>query len=187
MEVEIAKKRFTVDEYYRMAQVGILDPNLHTELINGEIVEMTPMGDRHTECVMRATGVFYPAFAAKQAIVSVQNAVRINNITMPQPDLILFRFRSDFYKGKCEAKHVLLLIEVSDTTLRYDRNVKLPLYAAAGIAEVWIEDLQHNRLLVYLDPSEKSFTTSLTLAHGDSVSPLAFPEMKVPIDELLGS
>src|SRR5437763_1221021 len=98
MHVDIAKKLFTVDEYYRMAEAGILDPNLRTELINGEIIEMTPLGDRHMECVNRANAIFVPALI-NRAIVSVQNAVRINNITMPQPDLVLYRFRPDFYKG----------------------------------------------------------------------------------------
>src|SRR6266404_241814 len=99
MRVDIAKKLFTVDEYYRMGEAGILDQHLRTELINGEIIEMSPIGDRHMECVNRATTILVPALI-NRAIVSVQNAVRINNISMPQPDLVLYRFRPDFYKGK---------------------------------------------------------------------------------------
>src|SRR5947207_3398064 len=101
MHVDIAKKLFTVDEYYRMAEAGILDSNLRTELINGEIIQMSPLGDRHMECVNRATTILVLAFV-NRAIVSVQNAVRINNITMPQPDLVLYQYRPDFYKGRHE-------------------------------------------------------------------------------------
>ena len=180
-----AKKLFTVDDYYRMGEAGILDENLRTELINGEIIEISPLGDRHMECVNRANAMLVPTLIHK-AIVSVQNAVRINNITMPQPDVVLYKFRPDFYKGRHESDDVLLLIEVADSTLRFDRNVKLPLYASVGIREVWIEDLRNNRLLVFRDPDGKNYSTSLTFGAGESIAPLAFPEMTLSIDELLG-
>ncbi|HLQ77134.1 MAG TPA: Uma2 family endonuclease [Terriglobia bacterium] len=185
MRVEIAKKLFTVDEYYRMGEAGILDHTLRTELINGEIIEMSPIGDRHMECVDRANTILVPPLI-NRAIVSVQNAVRINNITMPQPDLVLYKFRRDFYKGRHEAKDVLLLIEVADSTFRYDRYVKLPLYASVGIREVWIEDLKNNRLLVFRDTAGKTYSTSLTFGTGQSITPLAFPDLTISIDELLG-
>jgi len=185
MRVDIAKKLFTVHEYYRMEEVGILDHTLRTELINGEIIEMSPLGDRHMECVDRATMIFVPALV-QRAIVSVQNAVRINNITMSQPDLVLYKFRRDFYKGRHEATDVLLLMEVADSTFRFDRHVKLPLYASVGIREVWIEDLKNNRLLVFRDPAGKAYSTALVVGGGESVSPLAFPDMTISIDELLG-
>jgi len=185
MHADIAKKLFTVDEYYRMGEAGILDHTLRTELINGEIIEMRPLGDRHMECVNRANTVLVPALM-NRAIVSVQNAVRINNLTMPQPDLVLYKFRKDFYKGRHESSDVLLLIEVSDSTFRYDRYVKLPLYASVGIREVWIEDLTNNRVAAFRDPAGKTYSTSLVFGAGESISPLAFPDMTIAIDEFLG-
>jgi Uma2 family endonuclease len=187
MRVDLEKKLFTVDDYYRMGDAGIFGPDERVELINGEILTMSPIGVRHAICVSRGTGVFAAAFVAKKAIVSVQNPVLISQVTMPQPDILLLRHREDFYAGKWYGPaDVLLLIEVSDTTLRRDRNVKLPLYAAAGVSEVWIEDLKHDLLLVYRDPGGSAYSTCLTFKHGESVSPLAFPDMVVSVDELLG-
>jgi Uma2 family endonuclease len=187
MRVDVEKKRFTVDDYYRMGDAGILGPDDRVELINGEILTMSPIGSRHMVCVDRATAVFAPTLVAKKAILSIQNAVWISEITMPQPDVLLLKPQEDYYAGRFrKPADVLLLIEVSDTTLRRDRNVKLPLYAAAGVSEVWIEDLKHELLLVYRDPAGSAYSTCLTFKHGESVSPLALPDMLVSVDDLLG-
>ena len=128
METEVAKKLFTVDEYLRMGEAGIFDPEARLELIEGEIIEMSPVGDRHVICVNRATALFSARLAGK-AMVSVQNPVRLSRYTEPQPDILLAPWRDDFYASKrLSAEHALLVIEISDTTIRYDRNRKMPLY-----------------------------------------------------------
>jgi len=163
MRIEATKKLFTVDEYYRMAEAGILSPDDRVELIDGEIIEMSPFGTRHAGCVNAANGAFNAAFRGK-AIVSVQNPVRLNNYTEPEPDILLLKHRSDSYRGKrVEGDDVLLVLEVATTTLAYDRDIKLPRYASAGIPEVWIADLQRNLLLVYRTPQENRYTSNLTL------------------------
>ena len=186
MPSEVAKKLFTVDEYYRMAEAGILGPEDRVELIDGEIIQMSPIGVRHLGCVNAATALFTAAFGVR-AVISVQNPLQLNDYTEPEPDIVLLKPRKDFYRHKHPyANDALLVVEVSDTTLRYDRNVKLPRYAAAGVPEVWIENLEDDELLVYRDPVGKIYSTTLTLHAGDSVSVLAFPETIFKVEEILG-
>ncbi len=186
MRIEATKKLFNVDEYYRMAEAGILGPEDRVELIDGEIVQMSPIGDKHLGCVNLATGLFSAAFRGR-AVISVQNPLQLNDYTEPQPDVVLLKHRSDGYRGKHpEAADALLVLEVSDTTLRYDRNVKLSRYAKAGVPEVWIEDVESDTLLVFRNPSGDTFGTNLKLVRGDTVFVEAFPEVTFTVDDLLG-
>jgi Uma2 family endonuclease len=153
METEVPKKLFTVDEYSRMAEAGILGPNDRVELINGEIIQMSPVGIRHIACVNRATALLVTTFAGR-GVISVQNPIELDIHNEPQPDLTVMKHRPDFYATKrLTASDTLLVIEVADTTRWLEMNVKVPIYAAKGISEVWIEDLQHDRILVYRDPA----------------------------------
>src|SRR6266849_5094882 len=174
MHVEVTKKLFTVDEYYPMAEAGILGPEDRVELIDGEIIQMSPISDRHAGCVNRATHLFVTSFAGR-TVVSVQNPIQLNNYTEPEPDVLVLKPRSDFYASKkVKAEDALLIVEVAHTTLRYDRNIKVPRYAAAGVPEVWIENLSADELLVYRDPGHDGYASSITLHRGESVSPVAF-------------
>jgi Uma2 family endonuclease len=142
MQIETAKRLFTVDEYYRMAEAGILTHKDRVELIDGEIIKKSPIGDRHAGCVNQATRLFTLAFG-KRVVVSVQNPLRLSEYTEPEPDVVLLKPRDDDYSTKkAVADDALLVVEVADTTSSYDSKVKLPRYAAAGIPEVWIENLQ---------------------------------------------
>ncbi len=186
MQIEATKKLFTVDEYYRMAEAGILTPDDRVELIDGEILEMSPIGSRHLACVIRANQVLTAALAGK-ALISVQNPLRLSNYTEPEPDMVVLKPRSDYYAAqKPLGGDAYLVIEVADTTLRYDRNVKLPYYAAAGVHEVWIENLEEDLLQVYRNPGGKSYKTSLTLRRGESASLDAFPDIVFKIEDFLG-
>src|ERR1051326_5583717 len=169
MVVDIQRKRFTVDEYYRMAEVGILDPDDRLELIEGEIIQMSPIGDRHAGCVNRANDLFTNLFRGR-AVVTVQNPVRLNKFNEPQPDLTLCKWRADFYSSHHpRPDEILLAVEVADTTLRKDLKLKLPIYARLGIAELWIEDLPHNRILVFRDPEGAQYQTLLTVSLDDTL------------------
>ena len=186
MPADVAKKLFTVEEYHRMGEAGIFGPGERVELIDGEIIQMTAIGHRHMVCVNRATSLFIRAFG-ENAVVSPQNPVQLSDWTEPEPDLVVFKPRSDFYDGKKPMpEDVLFAVEVADTSLRYDRNVKLPRFAAAGIPEMWIEDLNNDVLLVYRDPQGNHYESVLTLKRGDFVSPLAFPNVRFAIDDLFG-
>src|SRR5262249_51273112 len=151
MEIEVAKKLFTVDEYYRMGEAGIFHPEARLELIEGEIIEMSPVGDPHIGCVNRATALFSTRLAGR-AVGSVPNPVRLSKYPEPQPDIVLARPRGDYYgESRILPKDTFLVIEISDSTVRYDRNRKMPLYAKAGVPELWIENLQADVILVYRD------------------------------------
>jgi Uma2 family endonuclease len=186
MRADVTRKLFTVDDYYRMAEAGIIKPEDRVELIEGEIVEMRPIGIRHAGCVNRVTDLLTHLFRGK-ATVTVQNPARLNQYNEPQPDLILAKPRADYYSSQYPTgEDIFLMIEIADTTLRKDRNVKVPIYARLGVPEVWIGDLQHDRILVFRDPAGSSYQTSLTLQRGDSLSVAAFPEITFKVEDLLG-
>jgi Uma2 family endonuclease len=186
MRTDITKKLFTVDDYYRMAEARILKPEDRVELIEGEVVEMSPIGNRHAGCVNRATDLFTSLFRGR-AIVTVQNPLRLNEYNELQPDLILAKPRSDFYAAEHPtAADIFLAVEIADTTLHKDRMVKVPIYARLGVPEVWIADLQHDRILIFRNASGATYETTLTLQHGDALSVEAFPEIAFGVDLLLG-
>ena len=186
METEVVRKLFTVDEYHRMGEAGVFHPEARLELIEGEIIEMSPVGDRHIVCVNRANALFGSRLGGK-LMVSVQNPVRLSRYTEPQPDIVLAPWRDDFYASeRLSAGHTVLVVEISDSTVRYDRNRKMPLYAQSGVPELWIENLQEDVILVYRDPGPKTFSTSLVFHRGESFSLTAFPDVAFTVDELLG-
>ena len=185
MQIETQRKLFTADEYYRMAEAGILGTEERLELIDGEIIKMTPLGDRHMAGVNRLNYLFEGALHGK-VIVSVQNGLRLNDFNVPQPDFVLLPFRSDFYKNGFRTKDALLVVEVSDTTLRMDSKVKLPRYAMAGVVEVWIEDLKGDKLFVYRNPEGREYKTVKILRRGDMVSVAAFPKVVFKVADILG-
>jgi Uma2 family endonuclease len=181
----LKRRRFTVDEYHRMGRAGILHEDDRVELIEGEIVEMAPIGDRHAACVNDLNEAFLTRLAGR-AIVSVQNPVRLSSGSEPQPDLLILRPRADRYRhGLPTPDDVLLLVEVSDTTLAYDRGIKLRLYALAGIPEVWIWDLKRRRVLVFRGPDGAAYRETRVVTSG-SVSPAAFPDLGIRLDDILG-
>jgi Uma2 family endonuclease len=175
-----------VDDYHRMGEVGIFHEDDRVELIDGEILQMSPIGDRHGGRVIDLTDLFKERLGARVR-VSVQNPVRLSNHTEPQPDLVLLPPRSGRSTTRLpSADEVLLIIEVADTTLVFDRDVKIPHYAAAGIPEAWILDLPADRLRVYRDPDGGEYRSVQVLARGAAVPPLAFPDLQLSVDEILG-
>ncbi len=138
--------RFTVEDYHKMAEVDILGEDDRVELIDGEIIEMAPIGRLHAVCVVRLTDLFGETLR-RRAIVWAQNPIGLGERSEPQPDLALLRWRPNFYAdADPRPEDVLLIIEVADTSLAYDRDIKVPLYARAGIPEVWLVDLNEARL-----------------------------------------
>ena len=151
-EIPIHRHRLTVDEYYRMAEAGILAPDARVELIEGEIVDVPPIGSRHSSAVNRLHQALALAIG-KRAIVQAQGPVRLLPRSEPQPDLAVLRAREDFYRdAHPTAVDALLVVEVSNSTLAYDRSVKVPLYARHGIVEAWLLDLKANRMHCFAQP-----------------------------------
>ncbi len=186
MAVEILRRRFTVVEYHRMGEAGILREDDRVELIDGEIVQMTPIGSRHAACVKRLNQLFARA-VGDQAVVSVQDPIAIPPESEPQPDLALLRPRADFYaSGHPGPADVLLVVEVADTSAPFDRGVKIPLYARAGIPEVWLVDLITDTVEVHRRSSGGRFADVQRHGRAGRVECEAFPDLDLSIDKLLG-
>jgi Uma2 family endonuclease len=181
----VVKRRFTADEYERMGRAGILSERDRVELVDGEIVTMTPIGPRHAGCVGKATKVFVDA-VGDRAIVHPQNPVRLGAYDEPQPDLVLLRPRADSYTTAHPGPgDVLLIVEIADSSLDYDRAVKGHLYAAAGIPEYWLVDLAALTVWRYATPERGAFQDVEPYRRGQSLAPARLPDCVIPVNALL--
>ena len=186
MAVDPKRYRFTRADYHRMAQTGILRPDVRVELIDGDVVEIFPIGRRHRGTVDRLADIFFPHVRAT-AIVRIQSSIALGDNGEPEPDLVLLRRRADFYtESDEEPGDIFLVVEVADTSERYDRRTKGPLYARHGLPELWIVDLSRNRITRYLDPTPDGYKTSRVYRRGESRGPLAFPNLLIAVDDILG-
>jgi Uma2 family endonuclease len=164
------RHRLSVADYYRMAEVGILAPDARVELIDGEIIDMAPIGSRHNATVDQLAEILKSA-AGNTVIVRAQGSISLGAFSEPEPDIALLRRRADFYRAvQPGAADILLIVEVAGSSLAYDRDVKVPLYARHGIPEVWLIDLGNERLKRYLNPSRSGYAL---VDEPDVRSPLA--------------
>ena len=184
IETRITRRRFTVHDYHRMAEAGILHEDDRVELIGGEIVEMSPIGGRHAACV-REINHLLSRQVGDELRVDVQSPVKLSEQEEPQPDLAMIRTRT-YGRSLPTPEDVLLLIEVADTSLAYDREVKLPLYALSGIAEVWLVDLNANIIERYTEPSEVGYRLVRRAGRGETLESAVLPALVVPVDIALG-
>jgi Uma2 family endonuclease len=169
-----------------MNEAGILTEDDRVELINGEIIEMSPIGRKHSACVNRLNSIF-SQLLGKRVIVAVQNPITLDNFSEPQPDIALLKPREDFYESAHpQPSDVFLLIEVADSSFEYDRDIKIPLYAANGIVEVWLVDIIEQKIIVYRQPTENTYSKIKTFQRGEILDILAFPEIKITVDSILG-
>lgn len=182
MATEVALRRFTVDEYFQMAKAGILTEDDRVELIDGQIIQMSPIGDPHVEAVNRCLLAFVGLMAAGRVMTSMQNPVRVDRYNDPQPDIVLV---PPGLRGAPRVADVLLVIEVADSSLGYDRRTKLPLYARAGIGEAWLLDLQGEALEVHREPGPEGYALIRRCRRGERVAPAAFPDLELAVDDLL--
>jgi Uma2 family endonuclease len=187
MAIAISRRRFTVDDYHRMAQTGILSERDRVELIDGEVVAMTPIGPRHCASVDRATRAFVNA-AGEHAIVRIQGSVRLTLYTEPEPDVALLRPRADFYSERHPGPaDILLLVEVADSSLDYDRGVKTRVYALAGVAEYWLVDLNAMTVSCHSDPHDGTYRAVHDFGPGQPLAPILLPECAITTTDLLGA
>jgi Uma2 family endonuclease len=181
----ILRHRITVDEYYRMAEVGILPPDARVELIEGEIIDMPPIGTGHGGTVMQLNELLRDA-ARGRAQVLVQSEIRLSDISEPQPDFALVKPRADFYKKKHPGPaDTLLIIEVSESSLRYDLQVKAPLYARHGIPEYWVIDLKGRQVRFFRSPQSGQYADVSSTGTPGVVAPVALPEVQIDLTHVL--
>lgn len=185
MGVDLARRLFTVQDYYRMAEVGILTEADRVELLNGEIVHMTPIGTRHADCVDRLNQLLVERLA-RRAIVRIQNPIRLGEHSEPQPDLALVRPGRTYAAAHLGPQDILLIVEVAETSVDKDRDVKIPLYGQAGIPEAWLIDLPGAIIDVYLEPLPQGCKQSRRLGRGEYLAPIPFPDVKLAVNEVLG-
>jgi Uma2 family endonuclease len=186
MSVQIIRRHFNVTEYYRMAAAGVFSEDDHVELIEGEIVEMNPIGSRHAACVGRLTKLL-ERLAGDRSIIWIQNPVQVNDYSEPLPDVALLKPRDDFYaQANPQAADVFLIVEVADSSVEYDRNIKIPLYAEAGIPEVWLINLLEETIEIYTRPLDDTYQEMLVIKRGESLVAKSIPNLTIDANAVLG-
>jgi len=193
MAVEEARRQtangrllFSVDDFYKMAEIGIFDEDSRVELLGGEVFAMSPIGSKHAACVNRLLASLTRQ-VGDEVIVSPQNPVRLSDDTEPEPDVSVLRPKPDFYaSAHPRPADILLIVEVAETSLAYDRDRKLPFYAAAGIPEVWIVDLAGGAVTAYSGPSGEAYRQTREYRRGEALSPAALPQISLPVEAIIG-
>ena len=181
----VNRRTFTVDEYYRMADAGILHEDDRVELIEGEIVEMAAIGSLHAACVSKMNRLLVGRLP-ENLLVRVQDPLRLSDLTEPQPDLVVILFREDYYaQAHPLPPETLLVVEVADSSLAYDKQVKIPLYARAGIPEVWIVDLTAGEVLVHRRPGAHGYGQVDVHSTGEGFVSDLHPHEPFNVDDML--
>lgn len=182
--MEIQRHRFTVDDYGRMGEAGILTAADRVELIAGEVREMSPIGPPHAAIVDRLAELLFARLAGA-AQVRTQGPVRLGRYTEPEPDLALLRRRGDYYRRRHpQAGEILLVIEVADSSLRYDRIEKMPRYAQAGIPEAWLVDVAAREVTIYSGPQPDGYAEERTVCRGERIVSATIAALRLPSSAL---
>lgn len=185
MSVQTMRLRFTVDDYYRMIDLGMLKDVERAEIIEGELIKQMPIGNRHATCVKKLAELLRDELG-KSVTYSIQDPIWLDEFNEPQPDAALLKRRDDFYGGKKPmAEDALLLIEVSDSTLDYDRNRKIPLYAKHEIPEVWLINLLNGTIEIHSQPRDYSFSFVKILRRGEIIQSIVLPDLSLSVDKIL--
>lgn len=181
----LTQHRFSVKDYYRMAETGVLRPDARVELLDGRIIDMSPIGPYHSGIVARLGQMFYSSAKGRWTIFT-QNPLHLDDHSEPEPDIMLLKPASDYYtKVHPQPADVFLLVEVADASLYYDRDEKLPAYGRADVAEVWIVNLAEQKVEVYREPNFTGYGSKTILRPGQQAIPQSFPDVVVDVAELL--
>lgn len=182
----LPRRKFTVEEYHYFIEQGVFKPEERLELIEGELIEMSPIGKRHAGSVDFIAD-FLRKIISDNAIVRVQNPIVLDDFSEPQPDVCLLKRREDFYRQTdAVAKDALLVVEVADTTVKYDREVKFPRYAANGIGEAWLIDLENDRVEIHSEPTALGYSLVKILHRGQTAQSTVLPQIEISVEEILG-
>ncbi len=185
-EAQLERYPITTDVYHQMIQQGILTSNDKIELLEGDLIKMSAVGPRHAACVDRLSEILRTEFG-KSVTLRHQNPVELSDKSEPEPDIAILKRREDFYAQAHPApSDVLFLIEISESTLKIDRGVKLSAYAKAGIVEYWIVNLQEDIIEVYSNPAGNSYQLARIVHRHETLSPILLPSVVLEADEVLG-
>ncbi|OUL27491.1 hypothetical protein BV378_09965 [Nostoc sp. RF31YmG] len=186
MTVQLLRRKFTVEQYHKMIESGILTKDDRVELIRGEIIEMSPIGTKHAACV-KCLNKLLSSKLKDKVLIAIQDPVKLDNNSQPQPDVALLKPRDDFYAtAHPQPQDIFLLIEVSDSTVVYDREEKIPLYAEANIIEVWLVDINEQIVEVYQQPTAAAYQLMHKFASGQTLSIPVFPDVNITVNEIFG-
>jgi len=185
-EPTYTRYRFTVEEYRRMGEANVFLSGVRVELIEGEIVDISPIGKRHAARV-EALDELLRERLRRTVNIRVQSSVQLDDHSEPEPDISVLKRRDDFYEHELpKPEDVLLLIEVSDTTLEYDSKVKVPLYAHSGIPEVWIINLKDERVEMFAAPSGGAYQTTATFSRDEEIQSNSLAALRLKVAEIFG-
>jgi Uma2 family endonuclease len=177
--------RFSVKDYYRMAEVGVLEPDARVELLNGQVIDCFRNTPLHAAVKRRLSEPFY-ALPENACIVSVSNPVRLDEFSEVQPDVMLIKYRDDYYSRQHPGPDdVFVIMEIADESLDFDREEKLPAYGRAGISEIWIVNLTEHTIEIYREPNFTGYTSKTILRVGEQAKVQAFPDVVVDVAGLL--
>lgn len=180
------RRHFTVTEYRRMGVAGVFAPDERVELIEGEIIKMSPINEPHAAGVNRAAYRLNRALG-DDVIIAAQNPVVLSDESEPEPDIAVLRFQADFYvTAHPRAEDILLIVEVADTSRRFDLGTKARLYGRNGIPEYWVEDVRGGVLIVHREPTSTGYASVRTMARGETLRPVTFPDRELRVEDLLG-
>ena len=179
-----AGRRFTVDEYLALGAAGILAKEERTELLDGEIIQMAPIGNRHRNSVNWSADLMREAIG-RRAMVQVQAPIQLDDFTMPEPDIAVIQRRSVNDNAPVLPSDVYLVVEVADSSLEFDLGEKLARYAVAGIPEVWVANLRAGELVVNTEPEGAAYAHVRVIPLGGTVSPQAFPDVVLELADFI--
>lgn len=186
MNTTVSIHRFKVEEYHRLIESNILHEDDRVELIEGRIIDMAPIVSRHAACVSRLNEIFSEKLQ-KRAILNIQNPICLTEYSELEPDIAIIKRRSDFYAEQLpQPEDVLLIIEVADSSLEYDCETKIPLYAKENIKEVWLVNLIENILQIYKEPTPEGYNTMLKCRYNQKISPENFSDITLTVSEIFG-
>ncbi|WP_427162829.1 Uma2 family endonuclease [Aliinostoc sp. HNIBRCY26] len=186
MTVQLLRRKFTVDQYHKMIESGILTADDRVQLIRGEIIEMSPIGTKHASCVKRLNKIFANKLGDR-VLIAIQDPVELDDSSEPQPDVALIKPRDDFYENAHpQPQDIFLLVEVADSTIQFDREVKIPLYAIANISVVWLIDINEQTIEVYQQPTVTGYQQIQKFTRGETLVIPGFPDVKITVDEIFG-
>lgn len=184
---QLNQRLLTVEEYHRMAEAGILTEDDRVELLAGMIIPMSPIGSRHSTCVKRINQLFHQHYSPNEAVVGVQDPIELLDTSEPEPDVTLVLPPLEKYQNQHpKGADIILIVEVADSSYEKDQEVKVPLYAAAAIPEVWLVDLQKDCIEVYTEPKDGAYSLRRLIRRGESLA-LPIKEQAVPVEDVLGS
>ncbi|MBE9206396.1 Uma2 family endonuclease [Nostoc sp. LEGE 06077] len=186
MTVQLLRHKFTVQQYHKMIESGVLTEDDRVQLIRGEIIEMSPIGTKHAACV-KCLNKLLSSKLRDRVLIAIQDPVELSDNSQPQPDVALLKPRDDFYAAAHpQPQDIFLLIEVADSTIIYDREEKIPLYAEANIIAVWLVDINEQVVEVYQQPSATEYQDIQKFSGGESLSIPGFPDVTITVNEIFG-